>query len=314
MNIITFMQNRPRLTGVVSFAAAGTLVAAYLGKRRLDRSCPRISITELPKSSACRNLVESGEAVPKSVWGMEKSALLTSWSGGDKTRWVPSFAALQADVPVSLLAGYGAFQSKKSNAEEDDAHRLMQNLVAAFLDARAAGPEAWYLDKEVPPLSFAPGSLLFGDQATMGAFMLGSWSTNRKTSIQPQSLSSEATEPCSGFPSNRDAIQDSPTDTAGAVMYWKFPDGLVRIVDKTASYGLPWRFMDGGFQEFIVEKVSDETARVTYISVECSNLHPGGQSTRDFKMLPWLAYEVHVLYAQHLWHNTVMQLTKRTKT
>ncbi|KAF7177803.1 hypothetical protein CNMCM7691_006237 [Aspergillus felis] len=313
MNIITFMQNRPRLTGVVSLAAAGTLVAAYLGKRRLDRSCPRISITELPKSSACRNLVENGEAVPKSVWGMEKSALLTSWSGGDKTRWVPSFAALQADVPVSLLAEYGAFHSEKSNAEKDDAHHLMHNLVAAFLDARSAGPEAWFLDKEVPPLSFAPGSLLFGDQATMGAFMLGTWSTNRKTSIQPQALGPEAPEPCSEFPSNRDAIQDSPTDTAGAVMYWKFPDGLVRTVDKAASYGLPWRFMDGGFQEFIVEKVSDETARVTYISVECSNLHPGRQSTRDFKMLPWLAYEVHVLYAQLLWHNTVMQLQKRTK-
>jgi hypothetical protein len=258
--------------------------------------------------------VESGEAVPKAVWGMEKSALLTSWSGGDQNRWVPSIAALQADVPVSLLAGYGAFHSEQSKAEKDDAHLLMQNLVAAFLDARAAGPEAWFLDREVPPLSFAPGSLLFGDQGSMGAFMLGTWSTNRKTSFQPQTLGPEVPEPCSEFPSNRDAIQDSPTDTAGAVMYWKFPDGLVRTVDKAASYGLPWRFMDGGFQEFIVEKVSDETARVTYISVECSNLHPGGQSTRDFKMLPWLAYEVHVLYAQLLWHNTVMQLRNRTKT
>ncbi|PKX88191.1 uncharacterized protein P174DRAFT_516539 [Aspergillus novofumigatus IBT 16806] len=254
MNIITFMQNRPRLTGVVSLAAAGSIVAAYLGKRRLDRSYPRVSIKELPKSSACRNLVESSEAVPKSVWGMEKSALLASWSGGNQTRWVPSFAALQADVPVSLLAGYGAFDSEQSNTEKDDAHHLMQNLVAAFLDARAAGPEAWFLDKEVPPLSFAPGSLLFGDQGSMGAFMLGTWSTNQKSSIQPHALGPEAPEPCSEFPSNRDAIQDSPTDTAGAVMYWKFPDGLVRTVDKAASYGLPWRFMDGGFQEFIVER------------------------------------------------------------
>ncbi|GIJ97912.1 hypothetical protein Aspvir_000018 [Aspergillus viridinutans] len=71
-------------------------------------------------------------------------------------------------------------------------------------------------------------------------------------------------------------------------------------VDKAASYGLPWRFMDGGFQEFIVEKVSDETARVTYISFECSNLHPGGQSTMDFKMLPWLPYEIHAGLAGQL--------------
>ncbi|GAQ05973.1 hypothetical protein ALT_3294 [Aspergillus lentulus] len=314
MNIITFMQNRPRLTGVVSLAAAGSIVAAYLGKRRLDRSCSRISITELPKSSACRNLVESGETVPKSVWGMEKSALLASWSRSNQTRWVPSFAALQADVPVSILVGYGAFDSEQSNTEKDNAHHLMQNLVAAFLEARAAGPEAWFLDKDVPPLSFAPGSLLFGDQDSMGAFMLGTWSTNQKSSIQPHALGPESPEPCSEFPSNWDAIQDSPTDTAGAVMYWKFPDGLVRTVDKAASYGLPWRFMDGGFQEFIVEKVSDGMARVTYISVECSNLHPGSQSTRDFKMLPWLAYEAHVLYAQLLWYNTVMQLRNRTKT
>ncbi|RHZ64943.1 uncharacterized protein CDV56_108624 [Aspergillus thermomutatus] len=311
MNIITLMQNRPRLTGVVSLAVAGSIVA-YLGKRRLDRSCPRVPITQLPKSSACRNLVESGEAGPKTVWGMEKSALLASWSGGDKTRWVPSFAALQADVPISLLAGYGAFHSEH-DGDKDDAHHLMQNLVAAFLDARAAGPEAWFLDKEVPPLSFAPGSLLFGDQASLGAFMLGTWSTTRETSVHPQALGPKAPEPSSEFPSNRDAIQDSPTDTAGAVIYWKFPDVLVRTVDKAASYGLPWRFMDGGFQEFIVEKVSDEKARVTYISVECSNLHPRGQSTRDFKMFPWLAYEAHVLYAQLLWHNTVMQLHKPHK-
>lgn len=315
MELITFIQARPRLAGVVSLAVAGTLVAAYLGKRSLDRSYPRIPITELPKSSACRNLLESGEIVPKPVWGMDKSVLLASWSGGDKTHWVPSFVALQADIPVSLLAEYGAFQSKKSNVkEQEDAQVLMQNLVAAFLDARAKGPETWFLDKEVPALSFTPGSLLFGNQATMGAFMLGSWSTTRKTFIEGlQTLTSEATEPCSEFPSNREAIQDSPIDTAGTVMYWKFPNGLVRAADKAASYGLSWRFMDGGFQEYIVEKVSDETARVTYITIECSNLYPCGQATRDFKMMPWLAYELHVLYAQILWRNTMKQLHRSTE-
>lgn len=36
----------------------------------------------------------------------------------------------------------------------------------------------------------------------------------------------------------------------------------------------------------------------TYLSVEFSNLHPGGQTARDFKRMSWLVYEAHALYAQ----------------
>lgn len=310
MSMMSFIRNRPRLTGVLSLTVVSS-VAAYLGKRRLDESCPRVPITEIPKSSACRKLVEgTGETTTQTPWGMEKSTLLASWPGGDKTRWIPSFAALQVEVPVSVLAGYGAFRDNDNDDNKDDAYHLMQNLVAAFLDARAAGPEAWLLDEAVPPLSFAPASLLFGDQTSLAAFMLGTWSSTRGTFIQPLALPREAPEPSAEFPSNRDVIEGSRTDTAGAVMYWNFPEGMVGTVDKAASYGFPWRFMQGGFQEFIVEKLSDEKARVTWVMVECSNLHPLGQSTRDFKKSPRLSYEVHILYAQSLLYNAVEQLKK----
>jgi hypothetical protein len=74
--------------------------------------------------------------------------------------------------------------------------------------------------------------------------------------------------------------------------------------------------MDGGFQEFVVEKISDETARLTYICVECGRLCPDdtgageleGRKAWDFKKLPWLGYELHVLYAQWLLWNTVRRL------
>ncbi|EAW08288.1 uncharacterized protein ACLA_030210 [Aspergillus clavatus NRRL 1] len=318
MSFFAFLQTRPRLTGALTLAAAGGVVA-YLGKRRLDRSCPKVTITELPQSSACRNLIASSEAVPRPAWGLDQPALLAAWSNDDdrKTRCIPSFIALQVEVPVSLLAGYRGSRTKNENeneneGEEDegDAHHLMRNLFTAFLDARAQGPEARVLDKQVPPLSFTPGSLLFGDQAGLGAFLLGTWSTKRGLALQPRELGVEAREPSADFLSNRDAIRGSPVDAAGAVMYWNAHEGLVRAMDKAASYGLPWRLMEGGFQEYIVEKVSEETARVTYVTIESFNVHPEGQSTRDFKRPPWLLYELHVLYAQILWYKTLRQLRK----
>lgn len=309
---MSFLRNRfVLITGLLTLTAYGGLVI-YI--RRLDRSCPKISITQVPKSSACRNLVEkSGERLGRSPYGMDHSTLLASWPKSDsKTRWVPSFAALQVEVPVSLLARYG---TSRDNGEDDDrnddAFTLMQNLVAAFLDARSLNPEAWFLDRAVPPLSFAPSTLLFGSQNSLGAWMLGTWSSARGTSVQPSTIPPEAPQPISEFFSNQDINQnDGFTDTAGAVIYWKFPDGVVRASDKAASYGSPWRLMDGGFQEFIVEKKSEEIAVVTWVMVECSNLHPGGRSPKDFRMIPKLAYEAHVIYAQSLLYNALQQLQK----
>ncbi|KAH8700932.1 hypothetical protein BGW36DRAFT_460013 [Talaromyces proteolyticus] len=311
----TIIRSRLGLTAsFVTLAALGG-VFAYLGKQRFDHSCPRISITEVPKSSACRKLVEqTGEQITSHTtsWGIQHSTLLKPWPPGndeDKTRWIPSFAALRAEIPVSLLAEYGRCRHECEN-KKHDAEYLMRNLVAAFLDARAAGLEARLMDRGVPPLSFAPASLLFGDKSGPGAFMLGTWSTTLGKSLELPDLPSGAPEPSSEFPSNKDVVEASSIDTAGAVIYWRFPDSLFNAVDRAASFGMPWRLMEGGFQEFIVEKISDEMAVVTYVMVECSNLYPRGQSVKDFKMMPKLFYEAHVLYAQSLLYNTVKQLHK----
>jgi hypothetical protein len=175
---------------------------------------------------------------------MEKGCLLASWSGGGKDRWIPSFAALQIEIPTSLLAGY---RTIPGDGGKDDAYHLMQNLVAAFMDARAKGPEGWLLDDGVPPLSFEPGSHLFGKRTDIVAFMLGTCSSTRGNFVQPLALPPDAPEPISKFPSNRALVQKSPTDAAGAVMYWHFPVGLIETVDKAASYGWPWRLIPGGY-------------------------------------------------------------------
>ena len=221
------------LGSVFSLSILGS-VAVYLGKQYLDRSCPRIPITQVPLSSACRNLVESAtDVLTPSPWGMEKGRLLSSWLGSKKDdRWISSFTALQVEIPRSLLAGY---RTIPSDGSQDDAYHLMQNLVAAFLNARARGPERWLLDDRVPPLSFEPGSHLFGKRNGTGAFMLGSWSSSRGNCVQPLALPPDAAAPISKFPSNKDVVQKSTTDSAGAVMYWHFPTGLVETVDKAAS-------------------------------------------------------------------------------
>ena len=315
MNVLTFIiWSRPRLIcGVLALGLFGA--AAHLAKRTLDRTCPRVPLAALPKPSACRNVIErTFETAAAPAWGLEKPVIVSSWPGDDdKTHWTPSFAALQVEVPLSVLAGYGPLYGKDDNKHtgtEGDAFRLMQALVAAFMDARGAGPEAWVLDKEVPPLSFAPGSQLFGDRSGLGAFVLDTWSTARRKCVQPLALPKDAPQPVSGFLPNTAASHGDLTDTAGTVMYWRFADGTVRMTDKAASCGLPWRLMEGGFQEFIVDKVSDETARVTYAMVESANLHPGGQPIRDFKRMPWLAYELHVLYGQFLLYKTLNRLRK----
>ncbi|KAA8647425.1 uncharacterized protein ATNIH1004_006118 [Aspergillus tanneri] len=61
-------------------------------------------------------------------------------------------------------------------------------------------------------------------------------------------------------------------------------------MDRATSYDWPWRVMEGRYQEFVIENASDDKAKIAWAIVECSNLHPEGQSTRDFKKL---AYELH---------------------
>ncbi|KAH8435204.1 uncharacterized protein LDX57_012833 [Aspergillus melleus] len=169
---MNFNEIRPRLAVVLSLTALGGVVA-YLGHRRLARSCRRIAVTELPKASACRKLVEkTGEQISQTPWGADASTLLSPWSGGAKTHWISSFTALQVEVPVSLLLGYGESRDPNDTEKSDDTYELMRNFLAAFLDGRATGPESFVLDKDVPSLSLRPGSLLFGRQSGLGAFLL----------------------------------------------------------------------------------------------------------------------------------------------
>jgi hypothetical protein len=255
-------------------------------------------------------LIEGGEVSGHIPWGVDKSPLLSSWSDpSDKTHWVTSFAALQTDVPISSLENYEkSHDREKSDLGKTDTYQLAQNLLAAFLKNPAIAPERWWLDKDIPPLSFTPATPLFGNP-NIGAFLLGSWSSTRGISIQPDALPPNVPTPVSEFPLNRNVL-DPQTDTAGSVFYWMFPRGLVNSVDKAASYGLSWRIMDGGFQEFIVEKVSEDTARVTWVMVECADLYPdqNDKSMRNYKKMPWILYELHVLYAQILWSGTLRHL------
>ncbi|KAK3356632.1 hypothetical protein B0T25DRAFT_537097 [Lasiosphaeria hispida] len=313
MGIFGFIQSQPRLLGgAISLGALG-VAAAFLSKRKLDQTCPRIPLGALPKSSACRNFIENGgEAAAQPSWGLSQSTLLSSWLGNsDKTHWIPSFVAIETEVPISVLERYGLNARLSQDDITNDAPlRLVQNLVAAFLDARATGPDSWLLDQDVPPLSFSPGSHLFGNKSGLGAFMLGVWSTTTGRDIQPQTLPKDVTHPLAQFPSNQNVIGGSQTGTAGAVIYWKVPHATMRVADKAAVDWLPWRLMQGGYQEFIVEKISDEKARVVYVSVECAHLFPQGQSKRDFRRVPWLFYEAHDLYAQYLLYSAVRQLSR----
>ncbi|OOF93394.1 hypothetical protein ASPCADRAFT_209328 [Aspergillus carbonarius ITEM 5010] len=303
----SIIRHRPLLTGAL---VLGT-ISAYLGKQHLNQTCPIVPLTALPKSSASRKLIDTrNETIPQAPRGLKASTLLSSQPDGDQTHWIPSFVALQAEIPIAQLNQYKT-PTNRNDPNKFDAYHLMQNLFAAFIDARAAGPEPWVLDRAVPPLSFVPSSRLFGTSTEFGAFMLGTWSSGRGIWLQPRNLPPDAPRPVAEFCSNEDVVKERRTDVAGAVMYWKFPQGLVRAVDMAASYGLPWRLMEGGFQEYMVEKVSDETARVTYVCVECSNVYPGGErSKRDFKMLPYLLYEAHVLYAQILLYRTLRRVSR----
>ncbi|KAL4758030.1 uncharacterized protein BDW70DRAFT_142495 [Aspergillus foveolatus] len=303
-------QANPRLTTALFLAFGGT-IAICLSKRYLEKSCPRVLITQLPKASACRNIVESSEKAPGSPWGTDKSVLLPAWPGSDgikretqKTHWMSSLVALQVDVPVAQLERYGI-------SETGDAYDLSRDLFSAFLDARARGLEAWFLDKDVPQRSFTPESLLFGGSHSAGALMLGYWSSARGIQLEQPILPAETASPVCEFRPSKAMITASnictETDAAGTVLYWKFPRRLVGQIDKAASYGIPWRLMDGGFQEFVVEKILDETAKVTYVTVECGNMYPGGKREMDFKKMPWWLYELHVVYAQILLWKTMKQ-------
>ncbi|KAL4947719.1 hypothetical protein BDW69DRAFT_177877 [Aspergillus filifer] len=317
----SILTSRPRLTGALSILALGS-IAFYITKKQLDKVCPRISISQLPACSASRILLDSGDQTSEKPWGADKSVLLSIWRSGEedsrKTRWMPSFVALQVDIPFAQLKQYYQLDREEGNVQViKDAYPLVENLTRAFLHGRGKGPEGFFFDQDVPSFSCTPGTHLFG-RREFGAFMLGSWSSGNRMPFIPPDLPSAAPIPPSEFPSNKDAIataaETEGADATGMLIYWTFPRSLVNTVNRAAARGLPWRLMDGGFQEFIVERISDQMARVTYVTLECSDLYPHsasmgiGDSKGDFKKVTWLFYELHVLYAQILLWRTLRQL------
>ncbi|KAK0619587.1 hypothetical protein B0T14DRAFT_431665 [Immersiella caudata] len=290
----TLLPSRLLIRAVISIASLSG-AAFYFTRQRFNQKCPRIPLSALPESSACRNLLDTNETLDRQAWGLLNSRLLASWPGSNNasTHWIPSFTAVHVEIPVVSLAG--------SSADGDrDLLPLVKNLVAAFLDARAAGPESWILDREVPALSFSPGHHLFGTTPEPGAFLLGTWSSISGEGLEPPALPSDAPRPVASFPSNRGFLDAGEHEAAGLVLYWRAVERSVQAANRgMGRIGLPWRVMEGGFQELIVERVSEGTLRVTYVSVEASRIaDPRGE--RSFGRLPWLLYEMHVMYAQHL--------------
>lgn len=363
---------------MISTSAIST--GLYLTKRFLDRKCPRVPLTALPRSSACRNLVENAVegADDRSIsdprrnlaWGLEdlqRVPLLASWPGtsandnnpGVKAHHITSFVALQAEIPASFLEGYvstrkrsNSHHAKKTGNDRNGTSRLAENFLAAFLDAMATNPERWFLDgKDLPPLSFKPGTQIAGgrnaNSGLFGAFMLGTWSS---TAGAEKSLDTDSSVlppnvtrlPVTNFPSNEHAISstnptDGKEDAAGAVFYYRFTERFILAIDKINSWvGLPWTTLEGGYQEFIVERIpgNDQMVRVSYVPVECAALawyssksifstdreglavgSDAGNSKEGYLMgLPWVFYEAHVFYAKFLLWNAIRHLKKNSKS
>jgi len=300
---------QPRLfiRGALSLAAvSGT--AFLLTRRKLNQKCRRIPLSTVPKSSACRNFVEIGERTNHPAWGLSSSTLLPSWPGDNTTptHWIPSFTAVQVELPISLL-------TKDTPQSGTDLLPLVKTLFAAFLSSPVMAFERWLMNRGVPPLSFTPGQHLFGTAPNPGAFLLGTWSSASGQPLNPLLLPDTAPNPVAAFPSNKDVLQgrNGEGEAAGLVLYWRGTGQPIQKVNRViAAVGLPWQVMQGGFQEFIIERMEDskEMVRVTYVSVEAQRMDPGGGGRRNFGRLPWVLMEMHVMYAQSLLWGAVGRL------
>lgn len=107
------------------------------------------SIQHMPK--LCPTLdVRNYSHLTKSM-GSHQTRLLPAWPPGDDiaatTHWIPSFFAVQMDLSDAILT-----TKSKVLSMDGDVLPLATTLPAAFLHARAAGPEQFILDRDVPPL------------------------------------------------------------------------------------------------------------------------------------------------------------------
>ncbi|KAK0736504.1 hypothetical protein B0T21DRAFT_181324 [Apiosordaria backusii] len=334
--LLQFCTHHPRvILGTTIFLSAAIYLANL--KHRIDKTCRHISLVDLPLSSACRNFVEKGRRpLPPCAgwaWVLERGfvSFLSPWSdnitpptvksGGDderqKTHWIPSFLALEVDLPVELLSGYPS-DNKASKGEREEIPHLSQTFLRAFLDARSEGLEAYYLvDRDVPPLTlFEPGRRLFGREVGLGAFLLGTWFDTRgggKSLRDGKFPKGVAQVPVCEGPSNtlRERWNEEDKEVAAAVMYWRAPDSAVAMVDNVAvKYGIPWRLMEGGFQEYMVERVDEKRVRLVYVTLEAQSLYPDGVKERNFRKISRLGYWGHGVYGQWLLWKTVKRLEK----
>jgi len=315
-------------------------------------------------------ITQPGENPARGLEDLQRIPLLAAWpgTGADdnitniKTHHITSFVALQAEIPASFLEGY---VSTRTSAKSHHTHQtdltptensittshLAQNFLTAFLDSIANNPERWFLnDKNLPPLSLKPGTQIAGrrnpNSGLFAAFILGTWSSTygakRSLNTDLSALPADTPRlPVTEFPSNEDAISsvgpsDGQEDAAGAVFYYSFTEGFVRAIDKFTSWaGLPWGMLEGGYQEFIVERVpgKDDMVRLSYVPVECAALagfssdsrssttigesltgqsDDGEEGNKGYpKRLPGILYEAHVLYAQFLLWKTIRHLRRQ---
>jgi hypothetical protein len=302
--------SRLLLSGALSVVGL-TAATLFVVRQRLEKTCRRVPLSNLPKSSACRNLAEQAASVTTSIslkaWGLGQTRLLPSWPPSEDstrmTHWIPSFVAVQMELPEEILIG-----NSRIPETSGDVLPLAKSLLAAFLDARAAGPEPWILDRDVPSLSFAPGHRLFGVTPEPGAFLLGTWSNVSGEHIDPLAVPDSAPRPVAAFPSNREAVKQASNErpAAGSVLYWRAGQMGVEMLYRVAGLAFP----EGGFQELIVEMVAVGKVRVSYVSAEVATCRQeeGQEEQRELRRLPWPLYELHVMYAQSLLTGAARQL------
>ncbi|KAK4176179.1 hypothetical protein QBC36DRAFT_329751 [Triangularia setosa] len=328
-HILQLCSRHPRLILGTTISLGAAVYLANL-KLKIEKTCRPITLSDLPSSSASRNFVEKARyPVPQPVgwaWGLERGlvSFLSPWSdptirltsdrGEDdereKTYWIPSFLALEVELPVELLSGYTC-NDKTGGGESKEIFHLSQIFLRAFLDARSKGLETYLLDRDVPPLNFfEPGRRLFGREEGLGAFLLGTWFVTKERSkwLQGEKLPEGVAQmPVCESPSNtlNEIWEENDKEAAGAVMYWRVPAWTAAV-----RYRIPWRFMDGGFQEFMVERVDKRRARLVYVLVEVQGLYPNGVKERDFRKMSWLGYWGHAVYGRWLLWKTVKRLEK----
>ncbi|CUM67412.1 uncharacterized protein PRCAT00005106001 [Priceomyces carsonii] len=104
------------------------------------------------------------------------------------------------------------------------------------------------------------------------------------------------------------SLTDSKKKTQSTVWRWKWSDDhLVKFFEKLASWGYPFRLMNGGYHELYVETDSKEDA----IEVYFANAHEYAD-LGDSKILPKWVRSLHRVYARYLLSSAFEDMPKLT--